>query len=141
MGSTGSSTGSHLHWESFRNGQNIDPFKLMGINVAKGQTLSGTQLAQGATRPPGGTTPTGAQATAALAPQTPPAGGTTPNVPGAAAPTAGGGSPTTSLTSLMEDLNSNVRQLVTLTNQQVDIGRRTLTATKSNGSNLYTAAT
>jgi murein DD-endopeptidase MepM/ murein hydrolase activator NlpD len=143
MGSTGSSTGSHLHWESFRNGQNIDPFKLMGINVAKGQTLSRTQLAQAApaTRPPGGTTPTGAQAVAATTPQAAVAGATTPNVPGAAAPVAGGGSPTSNLTSLMEDLNSNVKQLVTLTNQQLEISRKTLSATRGNSSDLMRSVT
>ena len=85
--------------------------------------------------------PSDTQVAAAVIPEATKAGTTTPNVPGAAAPAAGSASTTSNLISLMEDLNSNVQQLVALTNQQLDVSRRTLGATKSNSPNLYSAAT
>jgi hypothetical protein len=144
MGSTGTSTGSHLHWEMYQDGKRVDPLKAMGLSVSKGQMVTPSSAQSSAammsepqfvsppdtdkdgvsyTRPITPTNPA-----AAMTPETAQTSGegitpTPSNQPGAPLSPA-----MNSSTSQLDDLNNTMTRIATLTQEHSDLYRKMITA-------------
>lgn len=144
MGSTGTSTGSHLHWEMYQDGKRVDPLKAMGLSVSKGQMVTPSSAQSSAAMmsepqfvSPPDTDKDGVSYTRPITPTNPAAEIT----PGTAQTSGGGITPTpsnqpgaplspamNSSTSQLDDLNNTMTRIATLTQEHSDLYRKMITA-------------